>query len=103
MRACLCLVCDLRPTNHDPAYDTRHIGERIRGCVSAVVRVCNMIEVMYSKLKHTYADTRRLSGMPRGRWYVDAFCIIFMFSVFRIRLSLLEVGLGISRTNTDSQ
>ena len=34
----------------------RHIGERIiRGCASAVLRVCNMIELVHAELTHTYA------------------------------------------------
>jgi len=64
----LCLECDLRPTNHEPAFGIRHIGDRIiRECASAVLRVCNMIELVHAKLTHTYATTRRLSGMPVGR------------------------------------
>jgi len=51
----LYLACDLRPTNHEPVYGIRHIGERIRGCASAVLRVCNMIELVHAKLTHTYA------------------------------------------------
>jgi len=57
-----------RPTNHEPVYGIRHIGERInRGCASAVLRDCNMIELVHAKLTHTYAATRRPSGMHVGR------------------------------------
>jgi len=75
----LCLACDLRTTNHEPVYGIRHIGERIiRGCASAVLRDCNMIELVHAKLTHTYAATRRLieSGMHVGRASV-------MLSVFQ--------------------
>ena len=76
----------LRPTNHEPAYGIRHIGERIiRGCASAVLHVCNMIDLVHAKLTHTYAATRRLSGMPVGRATV-------MLSVFQICWSLLKKG-----------
>jgi len=80
------LACDLRPTKHEPAYGIRHIGEQIiRGCASAVLRVCNMIELVHAKLTHTYAATRRLSGMPVGRATV-------MLSVLQICWILLQKG-----------
>ena len=63
----LCLACVLWPTNHEPVYGIRHIGEQIiRGCASAVLRDCNMIELVHAKLTHTYAATRRPSGMHVG-------------------------------------
>jgi len=69
-----------------PQSGIRYIGERIiRGCASAVLRVCNMIELVHAKLTHTYAATRRLSGMPVGRATV-------MLSVFQICWSLLKKG-----------
>jgi len=64
---------------HTHAYDTRHIGERIRGRASAGLRVCNMIELVHAKLTHTYAAARRLSGMPRGLCYVDVFSVSDLF------------------------
>jgi len=61
----LCLACHLWPTNHESVHGIRHIGERImRGCASAVLRDCNMIELVHAKLN---AATRRLSGMHVGR------------------------------------
>ena len=48
----------------------------IRGCACAVLRDCNIIELVHAKLTHTYAATRRLSGMHVGRASV-------MFSVFQ--------------------
>ena len=65
----------------------RHIGERIiRGCASAVLRDSNMIELVHAKVTHTYADTRRPSGMHVGRASVS-------LSVFQICLSLLKKGM----------
>jgi len=55
----------------------------IRGCGSAVLSVCNMIELVHAKLTHTYAATRRLSGMPVS-------CATVMLSVFQICWSLLK-------------
>jgi len=76
----LCLACVLRPTNHEPVYSIRHIGERIiRGCASAVLRDCNMIELVHAKLTHTYAATQRLSGMHVGR----ASVMLSVFQFFR--------------------
>ena len=73
----LCLACHLRPTNHEPVFGIRHIGGQImRGCACAVLRDCNMIELVHAKLTHTYAATRLLSGMHVGRASV-------MFSVFQ--------------------
>ena len=56
-----------------------------RGCASAVLRDCNMIELVHAKLTHTYAATRRPSGMHVGRASVS-------LSVFQICLSLLKKG-----------
>jgi len=95
----LCSACDLRPTNHEPVYGIRHIGERIiRGCASALLRDCNTIELVHAKLTHTYAmktqicnehthmqwthtyaATRRLSGMHVGR----ASVMLSVFQFFR--------------------
>ena len=52
----LCLACVLRPTNHEPVYGIRHIGERIiRGCASAVLHewclshwLCHMNHVSWT-------------------------------------------------------
>jgi len=85
MRVWLCFACDLRPTNHDLVYDVLRIGGRIRGCASAVLRVCNMIELVHAALTLTYAAARRLSGMSVG-------CATLSFSVFRICSSLLKKG-----------
>jgi len=78
---CLARVCDLRPSNHEPVYGICHIGERIiRGCTSAVLRDYNMIELVYVKLTHTYATTRRLSGMHVVR--ASVMFPVFQFSRF---------------------
>ena len=62
---------------HKKSEGIRHIGERmIRGCASAVFRDCNMIELVHAKLTHTYAATRRPSGMHVG-------CASVMLSVFQ--------------------
>jgi len=85
----LCLACVLRPNNHEPVYGIRHIGERIiRGCASAVLRDCNMIELVHAKLTHTYAATRRPSGMHVGRASVS-------LSVFSDLFEPPEEGKGI--------
>jgi len=68
-------------------YGICHIGERIiRGCASALLRVCNMIELVHAKLTHIYAATRRLSGMHVGR-------ATMILSVSQICWSLLKKGL----------
>lgn len=73
-------------TIDEPVYGIRHIGERIiRGCASAVLCDCNMIELVHAKLTHTYAATRRPSGTHVGRAAVS-------LSVFQICLSLLKKG-----------
>ena len=83
------MACVLRPTNHEPVYGIRHIGERIiRGCASAVLRDCNMIELVHAKLTHTYAATRRPSGMHVGRASVS-------LSVFSDLFEPSEEGKGI--------
>ena len=67
----------------------RHIGERIiRGCASAVLRDCNMIELVHAKFTHTYAATRRPSGMHVGRASVS-------LSVFSDLFEPPEEGKGI--------
>jgi len=61
-------------------YGIRHMGEQIiRGCASAVLRNCNIIELVHAKLTHTYAATRRPSGMHLGR----AFVLLSVFQFFR--------------------
>ena len=83
LRAWLLLACDLRPNDQDPVHDTLHIGERMRGCPSAaMLRICNMIELVHAKKTHTYAAARRLSGMPRGPQrlsYVDVLSVQDLF------------------------
>jgi len=71
--ACM-IVFGMWPATHQPwhVYDTLRIGEQIRGCASAVLRVCNMIELVHAKSTHTYAAARRLSGLPVG-------CAMLMF------------------------
>ena len=79
----LCLACALRPTNHEPVYGICHIGERIiRGCASAVLRDCNMIELVHTKLTHIYAANRRQSGMHVGRASVMLSAFQFFRSVW---------------------
>ena len=48
-------------------------------CTSAVLRDCNMIELVHAKSTHTYATTRRLSGMHVGR----ASVMLSVFQFFR--------------------
>jgi len=79
------LACDLQPTNHDSAHNTLRIGEQIRGCESAVLRICNMITFVHPVLTHTYANAQQLSGMPMG--YAS-----LMFSVIQFCLNLLNKG-----------
>jgi len=87
MLPCVAVCWDLRcDINHEPVYGIRHIGERIiRGCASAVLRNCNMIELVYSKLTHTYAATRRPCLCT---WAV----LLWVFQFFQICLSLLKKG-----------
>ena len=77
----------LGPSFHDPGthHDLESHPEQAapfsrrddeRYIASAVLRDCNMIELVHAKLTHTYAATRRLSGMHMGRASV-------MFSVFQ--------------------
>jgi hypothetical protein len=86
MLACLCLACVLRPTNHEPCYGIGHICKwTIRGCASAVLRNCNMIELLHAKLIHTYAATQPPLCKHQGRASVS-------LSVFQICWSLLKKG-----------
>jgi len=68
------------PTRQIKTTFPMNIGERImRGCTSAVWRDCNMIELVHAKSTHTYATTRRLSGMHVGR----ASVMLSVFQFFR--------------------
>jgi len=51
-------------STHQPWTCLRHSS--YRGCASASLHDCNMIELVHAKWRHTYAATRRLSGMHVG-------------------------------------
>jgi len=91
--ACM-IVFGMWPAIHQPWHHLRplRIGEQIRGCASAVLRVCNMIELVHAKLTHTYAAARRLLSQVCP-WAVLCWC----FQCFRfVRASWRREGCWIS-------